>query len=365
MPLATARTLRYVRTWLSDRARLIAEELELDRDGTTVPATLVRPDSKGPWPAWIVLHGITRPGRTHAQLVRFTRALASTGCAVLVPEVPEWKELDLAPDRTGPTIRASMDQLLANPDIRGDRFGLVGFSFGSPQAVAAAGDPDIARHLKGVVGFGGYCDLERTIRFQFTGRHEWDGETHHLQPDPYGRWIVGANYLASIPGYEEMDDVARALRELAASAGDLGIVSWDPRFDADKVALGQGMAPAHRDMFDFFAPPTGVEPDPETAAEMAYALSQAAHKVDPEVEPIPRIDGVRIPVHIIHGRNDRLIPFSEGLRLARALPAGASPRATITPLFAHSTSDSFPGAIQGAKDAAVFLKAMRGVMGLV
>lgn len=365
MPFATARTIRYVRTWLSDRARLIAEELELDREGTTVPATLVRPNSKGPWPAWIVLHGITRPGRTHAQLVRFTRALASTGCAVLVPEVPEWKELDLAPDRTGPTIRASMDQLLANPDIRGDRFGLVGFSFGSPQAVAAAGDPDIARHLKGVVGFGGYCDLERTIRFQFTGRHEWDGETHHLQPDPYGRWIVGANYLTSVPGYEEMDDVAHALRELAASAGDLGVVSWDPRFDADKVALGQGMAPAHRDMFDFFAPPTGVEPDPETAAEMAHALSQAAHKVDPEVEPIPRIDGVQLPVHIIHGRNDRLIPFSEGLRLARALPAEASPRATITPLFAHSTSDSFPGAIQGAKDAAVFLKAMRGVMGLV
>jgi len=350
---------------MSDKARLVTEEVEIDRDGMVVPATLVRPDSKGPWPAWVVLHGITRPGRTHAQLVRFTRAMASTGSAVLVPEVPEWRELDLAPDRTGPTIRSAMDLLLARPDIRGDRFGLMGFSFGAPQALAAAGDPNIARHLKGVVGFGGYCDLERTLVFQFTGRHEWKGEVFHTRPDPYGRWIAGANYLTAIPDHEHMSDVAEALCTLAAGAGDRGVVAWDPSFDEDKVALRQELPSGHREIFDLFAPPSNAEPDPEPAEAMAHALAVAARRVDPQVEPLPRLDGVRVPVHLLHGRYDRLIPFSEVLRLEQALPAAAPSRATITTLFAHSSQDRFPGPIQGTKEALLFLKAMRGVMGLV
>ena len=59
------------------------------------------------------------------------------------------------------------------------------------------------------MGFGGYCDLERTLRFQFTGEHEWNGEAHSLRPDPYGRWIVGANYLTAVPGFEDSERVAQ------------------------------------------------------------------------------------------------------------------------------------------------------------
>lgn len=365
MPRATARTLRYVRTWLSDRADLLTEEVELDRNGTAIPATLLKPVSKGPWPAWVVLHGVTRPGRSHAQLVRFSRAVASTGCAVLVPEVPEWREMDLAPSLTLPTIQTSIDALLSDGTARGGRVGLVGFSFGAPQAVTAAGDPSISDRVRGVVGFGGYWDLERTLRFQFTGEHEWEGRSHHDRPDPYGRWIAGANYLTSIPGYEEMHDVADALGGLAKAAGDRGIVAWDPSFDDDKVVLRQEMVPGHREVFDLFAPPSGTEPDREAGETMAHALAESARRVHPEIEPGARIDRVRCPVHLLHGRHDHLVPFSEGLRLERALPAEVRSTATVTPLFGHSTQDPFPGPIEGMKEGVLFLRALRGVFGLV
>ncbi|HSG47524.1 MAG TPA: hypothetical protein VLA43_06930, partial [Longimicrobiales bacterium] len=199
MASAGTRTLRYVRSWITGRDNVQVREIMVGRDGTLVPTTLLTPKDGSPHlPAWIILHGITRPGRAHTQLVRFTRALAEGGCAVLVPEVPEWRELDLSPALTVPTVLACMEGLrglgnLVSPEPPG----LLGFSFGAPQALSASAHPELRNRLAGVVGFGGYCDLERTIVFQFTGRHEHAGERHYLRPDPYGRWIVGANYLTA------------------------------------------------------------------------------------------------------------------------------------------------------------------------
>src|SRR6185436_17868084 len=136
------------------------------------------------------------------QLVRFARSLAHTGAAVLVPEVPEWKALRLAPGLTVPTVRAAVPALHAIPGVGGQPVGLIGFSFGAPHAVAAAALPELAWALRSVVGFGGYCDLLRTLRFLFLGEHDWRGERFHVTPDPYGRWIVAGNYLPHIPGLE-------------------------------------------------------------------------------------------------------------------------------------------------------------------
>src|SRR4051812_43066548 len=91
--------LAFARSWLSGRADVVARETELDRGDRRVPATLYQParTRRSGTPGWIMLHGVTVPGREHAQLVRFARSVAHTGAAVLVPEVPEWRALRLAP----------------------------------------------------------------------------------------------------------------------------------------------------------------------------------------------------------------------------------------------------------------------------
>ena len=367
MATPAIRTLRYVRSWLSGRDDVRGRELILDRDGAPIPATLLTPgDLPGPLPAWVVLHGITRPGRAHRQLVRFTRALAEGGCAVLVPEVPEWRELDLAPHLTVPTVLAALDALR---DMRGSvspgPVGLLGFSFGAPQALAASGHPELQGRLAGVVGFGGYHDLERTIVFQFTGRHAFDGEAHHLRPDPYGRWIVGANYLTSVPGMEDAAPVADGLRILAAEAGDAGVISWDPRFDATKQRIRSALSPTHREVFEVFAPPADREPEEGASIELAHLLAQAARRVDPSIELGPALERVVGPVHLLHGRQDHLIPFTEMLSLQRALPASVEAHATVTRLFGHSSQDPLPGWRQGTREGVAFLRALSGMLGVV
>ncbi|MDP2958433.1 MAG: hypothetical protein Q8N53_18545 [Longimicrobiales bacterium] len=360
------RTLRFLRSWLTGRDDVRARELILDRGGTPVPATLLTPAAAThPLPSWVVLHGITRPGRGHRQLVRFTRALAEGGVAVLVPEVPEWRELDLAPELTLPSIRASLDALEGlGARISPSPPGLLGFSFGAPQAVMAAAHPDLKGRLAGVVGFGGYFDLERTIVFQFTGTHEYEGELHHLRPDPYGRWIVGANYLTAVPGYEDAGAVAEGLRRLAAMAGDVGVVAWDSRFDPVKEEIRGTLPSPHRPLFDLFAPPSDREPEPGPAEALAHLLASAARKVDPSIEPGPALRGATGPIHLLHGRRDHLIPFTEMLRLRNALPPESLARSTVTSLFGHSSQDPLPGWSESVREGVAFVAALSGILGV-
>ena len=360
------RTVRYARAWLAGPTNFVEEDVVLDRADRQVPGTLTRPGAaSAPLPAWVVLHGLTRRGRAHPQLQRFTRALVQSGAVAIVPEVPEWCDIALAPALTVPTIKAAIVGLRQSGWARDAPVGVIGFSFGAPHAIAATAHPDLASAVAGSVGFGAYCSLERTIRFLMTGVHEWKGQRHRVTPDAYGRWILGANFLTAVPEHSGAADVARALRSLAALAGDSGIPSLDPQLDASKSELRAMVAEEHRPLFDVFAPASDALPDAVMAAQVAEALIAAARKVDPAGEPAAALARVTLPVHVLHGRHDSVIPFSEGLRLRDALPANTWSKATITSLFGHSGEESLLAALGSARELPNFLLALRGVLRLV
>ena len=371
MAMLTRRTMRYGRAWLTGPADYVEEEVVLDRAGTPVPATVVRPRTQsGPFPGWVVMHGITRPGRAHEQLVRFTRAMASSGLMTIVPEVPEWRELDLAPSLSAPTIKAAIAGLRTTGSARDERVGVIGFSFGAPHAIAAAGSTELRDEIAGTAGFGGYCSLESTFRFMMTGVHEWGGREHFLTPDRYGRWIVAANYLTSVPGHEDAKDVADALRQLAINAGDTGAPSWHPCYDPVIRKLRERVEEPRRHLFDLFAPMadapahSGETPPGSTEAPaLAEDLSAAARRVDPSIDPFEALASVDRPVHLLHGRNDHLIPFSEAYRLRAALPSAAPSRLTVTRLFGHSGQDPFPFA-RAIREVPRFVSALDDLLAL-
>lgn len=212
------RTLRYARSW-KNGSTMSLHEIEIERDGMSLPATFILPTSdQGSLLGWIVLGGVTRMGRFHPQLARFTHALAESGVCVIAPEIPEWRDLRLESRVTVPTVRAAVHALDARSDVRPGKFGLVGVSFGAPQAAITANHEELSERIGCVVSFGGYCDLQRTLRCQLTGLHEWEGVTRRIDPDPYGRWVLASNYLTEVPGCEDAADVAAALRRLALAS---------------------------------------------------------------------------------------------------------------------------------------------------
>jgi len=363
----TLRTLRYARSWKGD-ADVVVQDVEIMRDGVPVEATLMLPRaSRRPFPGWIAVGGVSRMGRYHPQLVRFSRALAASGAAVLVPEIPEWRRLSVVPEVAAPTIRGGLEFLRSRREVSRGKCGLIGFSFGGPQVAIAATEEDVSEHVAGIVLFGGYCCLERTLVCQLTGDHEWEGIEYSLAPDPYGGWIVGSNHLTNVPGFEDAGDVAQALHLLATAASSQRISAWESHHDRMIRELRDALPERRRRLFDLFATPTGVaRPEREERLGIARNLAEACRRVAPLLEPARELAHVSIPTRLIHGRGDRLIPFTEGMRLMAGLPRRARNGLSVTGLFSHS-ADRAPSTrmLTRAREGVRMFATIRGMINTV
>jgi pimeloyl-ACP methyl ester carboxylesterase len=301
-----------------------------------LPVTIHLPRGEGRTDAWIVLHGLTVLGREHPSLLRFARALSATGSVVLIPEIDAWTRLRIDSGAVLDAIAAGGTFLQRHDRVDPERIGVVGFSFGATQAMVAAADPRAAS-IHRVVGFGGYCELGRLATFLMTGEHEWEGRTERLLPDPYARWIVAGNYLGLAESLGDTRRVAEGLLALAAEAGRGGLFKPEgymkPYMEAGRARLNA----AERELWDLFAPPEGeLRSDLEAGREIARIVTEAARASDPTLEPGAVFDRMRARPVLAHGRGDRLIPYTETLRLARRLPPRLDPSATVTRLFEHS-----------------------------
>ena len=330
------RTTRFLAAWVGGARGVREVETTVRVVGEEREATLYLPPGRGPAPGWVVLHGLTVPGRRHGAMTRFVRSLAASGAVVLVPDVPSWRALRLDAEAARETVRAGVARLEGMDEVRPGGVGAVGFSFGATQVLMAAADPSMHGRLNGIVAFGGYCDLGRMLRCLFAGEHEWEGVRYTLDPDPYGRWIVVGNYLTLIPGCKGMHAVAHAALELATEAGRRGEWAWGPHYDAMKVELTRGFTADEQRIWQIIAPPAEVRPDPEAARELAARFTAAALARAPGLDPRPHLGGLRARVVLSHGRQDRLVPFTETLRLMTMVPPETRATATITGLFAHS-----------------------------
>jgi pimeloyl-ACP methyl ester carboxylesterase len=330
------RVAKYLKQYFQpDSAAVTQSDSSYMRDGKRHRASVFRPARlKGRAPAFIVLHGMTYRGLEHPALVRFASALAASGHVVFIPEIHEWTRLLIAPGLTGPTIEAAVDALHLRDDVDPDRIGVFGFSFGATQALIAARDESFEKHIRAIVAWGGYADFTRLVHFGLTGEHELDGVREFIETDPYGAWLFGGNYLTWIPGYEDMTAVSSALLELAREAGRSGIFAGDTIHRASAATMAATFEPREREVFEIFAPP--APRDLAGAREMAAHLGQSVIARDPLVDPTPFLRRARVPVLLAHGRDDRLVPYTESIRLERGLPRDRVVASSITSLFSHS-----------------------------
>ena len=319
-----------------------------------------------PLPGWLLLHGVAVQGPDHPALVRFAAAVASSGAAVMVPEVPTWSRLDLDPAPADPIVERAVEYLIEDSMVAPGGVTLAGFSFGCPQAIRLAAELGTAGRLRGVVGFGGYCDLEAAVRFGLTGAYEHEGRPRRAEPDPYGRWVLGANYLHRTPDCEGAEEASEALRALAREAGERGLLAWDPFYDAMKSELAAPMSARNRELFRVFAPPAGAEPDAAAAERIVPLIARAARRAHPHLELPRSLDVAALPpVRLLHGLDDPLVPFTETLALERRLreahPA-VDLRTTVTSLFGHAREAAPMRSRPG--EAVRFLAAMREMLSL-
>ncbi len=291
---------------------VIVEELSVEVEGQRLVADLYRPSA--PRGALLLVHGLSRAGRRHPDLVRLARLLGRHGWLVLVPQFEGLAAFRLSGRETA-EVRAALEVLAAlSPSL-----GVAGFSFGAGPALLAAADfPGLAL----TASFGGYADLRDVIVYLTTGAHEFAGRRYLQQPEEYNRWKL----LALLVGFLEDERDRRLLDRIAERhLADPGI---DTRgLEADLGPEGKRvLALVLNRRKDAVGPLLAALPN-EARAAIARLSPLAA---------VPRLPGRLL---IAHGVGDASIPFTESLRLAEASHGHAA--AVILETFAHTGAKPF------------------------
>ncbi|HXG02574.1 MAG TPA: hypothetical protein VNO23_04055, partial [Candidatus Binatia bacterium] len=144
-------------------------------------------------------------------------------------------------------------------------------SIGAGPAVLAAADDRVRDRVAAVVTLGGYASAHELVRFFLTGDYAFGPHRGHVRHDP-----------AVVEAF------------LGANADLLG--GHDPR------RLAREEEAARRFLADL-------------PAETRALLNR--------LSPLSVVPAVRARLVLVHGRQDRVVPFTESLRLAAARPAGS------------------------------------------
>ncbi|OAN49904.1 hypothetical protein [Magnetospirillum moscoviense] len=248
----------------------------------------------------VLVPGADRSGKDHPRLVALAETLARLRFLVVVPDIANLRRLELAGADRRPIANAAgwlaSDRHLA-------RVGVVAVSYGVLPAVHAALDETAVTFL---LGIGGAYDLKATATFFTTGAYrEGPGQDWmHAVPNAYGKWVFVRSNLGRLDDSADraaMDGIAqRRLNDPAAGIGDL-VALLKPQGRA-VMALLDNTDPAR-------VPALLDKLPPRIKAEIAQ-LDLAPRDLSP----------LTARLILVHGQDDRIIPWTESAALARMAP---------------------------------------------
>jgi pimeloyl-ACP methyl ester carboxylesterase len=153
---------------------------------------------------------------------------------------------------------------------------------------------------------GGYHDLPRTLTFMTTGYFEAEGQPRQREPDAYGKWVYALSNAGRLP---EPADRA-ALSAMARRRME------DPGAPIDDLLAQLG--PSGRAVYEFI--------DNRHPARVPDLLKRLPAGVRADIEALDLatrdLSGLRADFILVHGLDDAIIPYTESVSLAHALPPG-------------------------------------------
>jgi pimeloyl-ACP methyl ester carboxylesterase len=264
----------------------------------------------------VVLPGIHHLGIYDPRFVDFSRALAGSGFAVLTPVLASLADYHVDASSI-PAIGASpawLERRLGTGSVA-----VIALSFSGGLALLAACDPQYATHMRVLVLFGGYENLERVSRFLATGQEEF----------PDGRVIPAPahDYGASVFVYAHLSQFFDA-RDILAAHEALKCWLWEEPENAQSW-LDKLSAPARKLLDALMSRRIDLVRPQLLAAIHADAVELAS------LSPHGQVANLRVPVFIIHGATDTVIPPAESLWLEKEVPRRDLRAVLITPAFTH------------------------------
>lgn len=293
-----------------------AQEVMVEAGENPVRARLYLPTGVGVPPGMVVVHGIHHLGMNEPRLVSFARAASATGFAVLTPEVSALADYRVdAPSiiTIGAASEWLQQRLGTGPPT------VIGVSLAGGLALLAARDPRYATHMRALLLLGAYDDLGRVSRFLATSEAELpDGRRIPYAAHDYGAAVFVYSHLEQffLPG--DLRVAREALRDWL----------WEQPQNAQ--ALLAQLSPPGRAVMDSLLARQVERLRPQLLNAIQADSAQLA-----ALSPAGRLGNLHVPVFILHGAADDIVPSTESLWLEREVPRRYLRAALITRAFSH------------------------------
>lgn len=294
-----------------------------------VPTTLFRPGrGEGPWPALVVVPGVTRAGRRHPAFVGIGRGLAVTGhvAAVVEPDGLALGELTPAVvERLADATRAAA----ALPEAQGGRVALVAVSGGATLALLVAARDDLAARVAAVTALAPCCDIPEAMRLVTTGVYRSGGVDARHPTGDFFKVVIARSAVAWLEEGRERD----ALRDALLALDDYGpdplatLRAW-PR---DGLSLSAGA------VVDLLA-----NEDPARFDELFAALPPQLRRAAEALAPVLVAERILAPVELVVAREDKYIPAADARAFASRCQGA---RLTVLRSLAHAVPRLAPSAV--------------------
>jgi pimeloyl-ACP methyl ester carboxylesterase len=267
-------------------------------------------------PGMVVAHGIHHLGMDEPRLVSFARAVAGEGYAVLTPQIDALADYRVDANSI-PTIGESVIWL-EQREGRGP-VTLAGISFAGGLSLLAASDPAYEAHIRALILMGAYDDLGRVSRFLVTSQAEM----------PDGRYIPYAahDYGAAVFVYAHLEQFFPPA-DLVAAREALRYWLWEES-DKARPLVGELSAPSLAVMNALIA--RRID---ELRPKLLAAIDEDQVELS-AISPEGHLASLHVPVYILHGSSDNIIPSSESLWLEKEIAPAYLREVLITPAFSH------------------------------
>ncbi len=280
----------------------------------------------------LLAHGLVATGKDDSRLSMLGRAFSRRRFLVMIPDFPGMRALrasvgDIDEIRAAITALrgiAACDGKRRGSDPGADHLshtlptGVVGFSYAAGQVLLALDGSEPG--VEFAVLFGGYYDLSEVILFLTTGRHR-DGDLEEEgEILPQGRWILLSANAATVADRED----ERALRAIARRRIE------DPQSDIDDLTASLGR-PA-RAVLDLLS-----NSDPDRFEALLERTDPRLRNVIDALSPAKGIEGpLVVDLFLLHGRSDVVVPYSQSLKLRRAVRTRGTVRLALLGGFRHA-----------------------------
>jgi len=292
------------------------QEITLPTQNGPVRARLYLPSGVTHPPGMVVAHGIHHLGIDEPRLMSFARAAAGGGFAVLTPQIDAMADyhVEAASIATIGESPVWLQQHLGTGPVT-----VVGVSFAGGLALLAGCDPRYAPHIRALVLMGAYDNLGRVSRFLATSEAEFpDGRVAPYTAHDYGAAVFVYSNLEKFFPASDLIVAHEALRDWL----------WE-RPEAAQRLLPR-LSPAGRATMEMLLA--------RKINQLRPQILEVIHADEPqlaEMSPQGKLGSLQVPVFILHGAADDIIPSTESLWLQREVPPKYLREVLITPAFSH------------------------------